>query len=70
MKVIVLGDGLLGSEIINQSKWDYLSRKKDNVELCDTLKQEGSVVACVYSPKLRKKIDQLSTDGRKCFDLT
>jgi hypothetical protein len=29
MKVLVLGDGLLGNEIIKQTNWDYLSRKKD-----------------------------------------
>ncbi len=30
---LVLGDGLLGSEIINQSKWDYISRSKDNFDV-------------------------------------
>jgi len=29
MNVLVLGDGLLGGEIIRQTGWDYLSRKKD-----------------------------------------
>jgi dTDP-4-dehydrorhamnose reductase len=33
MKVLVLGDGLLGNEIINQSGWDYISRKKDNLDI-------------------------------------
>jgi dTDP-4-dehydrorhamnose reductase len=33
MKVLVLGDGLLGSEIIKQTKWDSLSRKKDNINI-------------------------------------
>ena len=28
-RIIVLGDGLLGSEIIKQTGWDYVSRKKD-----------------------------------------
>ena len=31
MRVLVLGDGLLGSEITKQTKWDYLSRKKDSI---------------------------------------
>lgn len=31
MKVLVLGDGLLGSEIVNQTGWDYVSMKKNNV---------------------------------------
>jgi hypothetical protein len=33
MKVIVLGDGLLGSEIIQQTGWDYISRKKDGFDI-------------------------------------
>lgn len=32
MEIIVLGDGLLGSEIIKQTGWDYISRKKDNID--------------------------------------
>jgi len=31
--ILVLGDGLLGSEIINQSNWDYISRSKDNFDV-------------------------------------
>jgi len=30
---LILGDGLLGSEIHTQTKWDVLSRKKDNFDL-------------------------------------
>lgn len=33
MKVLVLGDGLLGSEIIKQTGWDYISRKKDGFDI-------------------------------------
>ena len=33
MRVLVLGDGLLGSEIVKQSNWDFISRKKDNIEI-------------------------------------
>ena len=33
MKIAVLGDGLLGKEIINQTGWDYYSRKKDNLDI-------------------------------------
>ena len=35
MKIIVLGDGILGGEIIKQTGWDYISRKKDNINLYD-----------------------------------
>jgi hypothetical protein len=27
-KVLVLGDGLLGSEVVKQTGWDYVSRKR------------------------------------------
>lgn len=33
MKVLVLGDGLLASEVIKQSGWDFLSRKKDGIDI-------------------------------------
>lgn len=33
MKIVVLGDGLLGSEIIKQTNWDYISRKKDKFDI-------------------------------------
>jgi len=34
-KVLVLGDGLLGTEIINQSLWQYLSMDKDGIDVND-----------------------------------
>lgn len=36
-KYLILGDGLLGSELQKQTGWDYLSRKKGNFELNDIL---------------------------------
>ncbi|MDB0072718.1 sugar nucleotide-binding protein [Porticoccaceae bacterium] len=33
MKVLILGDGLLGGEIVKQTEWDYMSRKKDGIEV-------------------------------------
>ena len=35
MKILVMGDGLLGSEIVRQTSWNYISRKKDNFDFCD-----------------------------------
>lgn len=32
MRVLVIGDGLLGSEIVKQTNWDYISRKKDGID--------------------------------------
>jgi dTDP-4-dehydrorhamnose reductase len=35
MKILVLGDGLLGNEIIKKTNWDFLSRKKDGIDAKD-----------------------------------
>jgi dTDP-4-dehydrorhamnose reductase len=35
MKIVVLGDGKLGSEIVKQTGWDCISRKKDGFDLTD-----------------------------------
>ena len=32
-KVLVLGDGLLGSEVIKQTGWEYLSMEKDGIDV-------------------------------------
>ena len=32
MNRLILGDGLLGSELIKQTGWDYISRKKDGID--------------------------------------
>jgi dTDP-4-dehydrorhamnose reductase len=32
-KVVVLGDGILGSELVEQTGWDYFSRKKDGIDI-------------------------------------
>lgn len=49
--VLVLGDGLLGSEIVKQTGWKYLSRKKDGI-LIDRMPMmcqgaEDIVVNCI-----------------------
>jgi len=33
MDIVVLGDGLLGSELVNQTGWDNISRKKNNFDI-------------------------------------
>jgi len=33
MKILVLGDGLLGSEIVKQTGWEYLSANKDGIDV-------------------------------------
>jgi dTDP-4-dehydrorhamnose reductase len=33
LKILVLGDGILGSQLVKQSNWNYISRKKDNFDI-------------------------------------
>lgn len=33
MKVLVIGYGLLGKEIVRQTGWDYISREKDGIDI-------------------------------------
>lgn len=35
MNNLILGDGLLGSELHKQTGWHYISRKKDGIDFCD-----------------------------------
>jgi dTDP-4-dehydrorhamnose reductase len=35
MKVLILGNGLLGSELARQTGWDVKSRKEDGVDICN-----------------------------------
>ena len=37
-KVVILGDGLLGKEIHNQTNWSVLSRKQTNFDIADLVK--------------------------------
>jgi dTDP-4-dehydrorhamnose reductase len=34
-RTVVLGDGLLGSELVKLTNWDYISRKKDKFDIRD-----------------------------------
>ncbi len=52
-KVLVLGDGLLGSELVKQTGWDYVSRKKSNKDLYRLLpiiladEESDTIVNCI-----------------------
>lgn len=62
MKYLILGDGILGSEIKNQTGWDFISRKSsgfnfdtDFGEYCKKIDEYDVVVNCIaytktYSP--------------------
>jgi dTDP-4-dehydrorhamnose reductase len=53
MKVLVIGDGLLGSEIIKNTAWDYISRKKNNIDFTNLktykhfLNEYDTIVNCI-----------------------
>lgn len=44
MKVLVLGDGLLGNELVKQTKWDYLSRRKDGLNINSDYELQSSII--------------------------
>lgn len=56
MKVLVLGDGKLGSEIVKQTGWDYISRKKDGFDITDSNKIAHNLIA-VSGNRAVKKYD-------------
>ena len=58
MKVLVLGDGLLGRELIDTNGWEFLSRKKDGFDITDAknfhkfgLNQYDVIVNCIAHTK-------------------
>ena len=44
MKCIVLGDGLLGGEIVKQTGWDFLSRKIDGIDICNPYSYQSKLL--------------------------
>ena len=77
MKVLVLGDGKLGSEIVKQTTWDYISRKKDgfnltnNKDITDTLLEihHGTIVTSKYDVVVNciANTDTYSTDKESMY---
>jgi len=69
MKKLILGDGLLGSEIYKQSTWDYISRKKDKIDFRDPtsyqqyLKEYDIIVNCIGH------VDVYSSDRQMHWDV-
>ncbi len=57
MKVLVLGDGLLGSEIVKQTGWDCISRKKDGFDITKFEKFTDYLVECFEGVIFSKKYD-------------
>lgn len=50
-KVLILGDGILGSELVKYTNWDFISRKKDGFDVSDVsswnFKDYDVVVNCI-----------------------
>jgi len=69
LKVLVLGDGLLGSELVKQTGWDYISRKKDNIDFtkietyANHLQHYEIIVNCIGY------VDTYSKDKQKHWDI-
>jgi len=53
MSKLIIGDGLLGSELKKQSKWDYISSEKDGIDFTDInsykdyLTEYDEIINCV-----------------------
>ena len=53
MKNLILGDGLLGSELVKQTGWNYISRKKDGIDFTDystyeyLLESYNEIINCI-----------------------
>jgi len=53
MKYLILGDGKLASELHKQTNWNYISRKKDNIDFTDPssyenyLKEYDIIINCI-----------------------
>lgn len=53
LKVLVLGDGLLGSELVKQTGWEYISRKKDSFDIKNIdsfskeMKEYNVIINCI-----------------------
>jgi nucleoside-diphosphate-sugar epimerase len=67
-KILILGDGLLGSELVKQTDWDYISRKKNNITLFDIINNSellsgyDTVVNCIANTDSYSKDKQKHTE--------
>jgi dTDP-4-dehydrorhamnose reductase len=78
-RVVVLGDGLLASELIKQTGWDYLSRKKDGFDITNPVSfkqliewgEEGAAGSKKYDIVINciANTDTYSQDRKKHWDV-
>ena len=77
MKVIILGQGKLGKEIFNQTKWDNLSRSKDRIDVneFDLWKEKllpyDTILNCIANTDTysKDKIEHINTNYKFVIDL-
>jgi dTDP-4-dehydrorhamnose reductase len=68
LKILVLGDGLLGKEIVKQTKWDCLSRKTTGFDICDIEKSIPNDVKIDVIINCIANTDTYSTERKGHWD--
>ena len=71
MRVLVLGDGKLASEIVKQTGWDYISRKKDNLDITNDFGKVAYKLQFNYDVILNciSNTDTYSDDSKSMSDI-
>lgn len=69
MKVVILGDGLLGTEIYNQTGWDIVSRKKDNIDFKTIMTYVHKIMNYDVIVNCIADTDTYSNDRQKHWDI-
>jgi len=57
MRIVVLGDGLLGSDVVKQTGWDCISRKKDRFDITQPEKFNDYFIENHHSVAFATKYD-------------
>jgi len=57
MRIVVLGDGLLGSDVVKQTGWDCISRKKDGFDITQPEKFNDYFIENHHSVAFATKYD-------------
>jgi dTDP-4-dehydrorhamnose reductase len=68
-KVVILGDGLLGNEIHNQTNWEVLSRKQTNFDIADLVKSFPKDVKIDVIINCIANTDTYSKDKKSHWDV-
>jgi dTDP-4-dehydrorhamnose reductase len=68
-KVVILGDGLLGKEIHNQTNWEVLSRKQTNFDITDLVKSFPKDVKIDVIINCIANTDTYSKDKKSHWDV-